>query len=49
MGIDADIRIVGETEVHDGAEDAMSLRIAGDTMDDMIRKSIIYPLTIVYL
>ena len=41
MGIDADVWIVGETEVHDGAENVMSLRITGDTMDNMIGQGVV--------
>ena len=36
VGVNANIRIVGETELHDVAEDAMSVWIAGNSMNDMI-------------
>ena len=49
MGIDADVCIMREAEIHDIGEDAMNVRVAGYTMDDMIGKSIIYPLAIIYL
>ncbi len=47
MGIDADVGVVGEAEVHNAGEDAMSLRVTGYSMDYMIRLDIIYPLTFV--
>ena len=49
MGIDADVCIMREAEVHDRAKDAVDVRIAGNTMDDMIRLSIIQPFAVVYL
>ena len=49
MGVYADIRIMCEAEIHDAAEDAVSIGVAGNTMDYMIRLNIIYPLTFVDL
>lgn len=49
MCVNSDICIMGEAEVHDIVEDAMHIRAAGNTMNDMIRLHIIQPLTIVYL
>ena len=36
VGIDADVCIMRKAKIHDFFEYTMSLRIAGDTMDDMI-------------
>ena len=36
MGINADVWIMGETEVNDTAKDTMSIGITGDAVDDMI-------------
>ena len=36
MGVYADVRVAGETELHDAAEDAVSIGVAGHAMDDMI-------------
>jgi hypothetical protein len=47
MGVYADIRIMREAEIHDAAEDAVSLRVAGYSMDYMIRLCVIKPLTII--
>lgn len=49
MGINADVCIVGEAEVHDIAEDAVNVRVAGNTMYNMIGLYVIQPLTVVYL
>ena len=49
MGIDADVCIMRETEVHDIAKDTMYIWVAGYTMNDMIGLYVIQPLTIVYL
>jgi len=49
MGVDADVCIMREAEVHDAAEDSVNIRIAGYTMYDMIGKGIVCPLTIIYL
>ena len=48
MGVDADVCIMREAEVHDVAEDAVNVRVAGDTMNDMIGLYVIQPLTIAY-
>ena len=49
MGIYADVRIMREAEFHDAAKNTVSLRVAGNAMDDMIRLRIIYPLTFIDL
>ena len=49
MGIYADVCIMRETEVHDVTEDAVNVRIAGNTVNDMIGLCVIQPLTIVYV
>ena len=49
MGIDADVCITLETEVHDVAEDVVNIRVAGNAMYDMIGLYVIQPLTILYL
>ena len=36
VGIDTDVCIMRETEVHDRTENAVNVRIAGNTMDDMM-------------
>lgn len=36
VGVNANIRIVGEAELHDVAEDATSVWIAGNSTNDMI-------------
>ena len=48
MGVDADVCIMREAEVHDVAEDAVNVRVAGDTMNDMIGLYVIQPFTIAY-
>ena len=48
MGVDPDVCIMREAEVHDVAEDAVNVRVAGDTMNDMIGLYVIQPLTIAY-
>ena len=49
VGIDADVCIMGEAEVHDVAEDAVNIRVAGNAMYDMIGFYVIQPFAIVYL
>ena len=49
MGIDTNVCIMRETEVHDIAKDAMNIWITGYTMNDMIGQGIVCPLTIGYL
>ena len=49
VGVDADVCISREAEVHDVAEDAVDIRITGNAMDDVIRLDVIQPFTIVYL
>ena len=49
MRVDADIPVVTEAEVDDGAEDAMRLGDACNTVDDMIRLLIVEPLPTLYL
>jgi hypothetical protein len=36
MRVNADVRVVQETESHDVAENAMHIRITGNTVDDVI-------------
>ena len=36
VGIYADVLVVGETELHDAAKDAVSIGVAGNAMDYMI-------------
>ena len=36
VSVDADVRIVREAEVHDVAEDTVSIWVAGNAMDDVI-------------
>ena len=47
VGVNANIRFMGEAVIHYIAEDTMYVRIAGDTMNHMIRLRVIQPLTIV--
>jgi hypothetical protein len=49
MGVYTDIAILGKTEVHDALEDAASFWNAGNTMNNMVGKVIVYPLAIIYL
>ena len=39
VGVDTDICITREAEIHDVAEDAVNIRIAGNAMDDVIGQS----------
>lgn len=41
MGIDADVCITRETEIHDVAENAVNVRITGNTMDNVIGLDVI--------
>ena len=36
MGVNADVALMGKTEVHDAFEDTMSIREAGNAVNDMI-------------
>jgi hypothetical protein len=36
MGVDTDISIARETEIHDGTEDAMYIRITGNAVDNVV-------------
>ena len=47
VGVDADVRIMRETEVHDATEYTVSIGITGNPMDYMIRLFIIKPLTFI--
>ena len=47
MGVNADVGILGETEVHDVAEYSVSIGITGYPMDYMIRMFIIKPVSFV--
>ena len=47
MGIDTDIRFVGETEVHDTAKYTANLWKAGNPVNDMIRLRVVQPFTLV--
>ena len=49
VGIYADVLVVGETELHDAAKDAVSIGVAGNAMDYMIWLRVIYPLTFIDL
>ena len=49
MGIYSYISVSTEAEVHDITENSMLVRIAGNTMDDVIRLLDIKPTTIEYL
>ena len=49
MGIDSDVYIMRETEVHDIAKDAVNIWITGYTMNDMVGQGVVCPLTIIYL
>ena len=49
VSIDADIGFTSKAEIHNAAENAVSIRKACNTMDDMIKFYVIQPLTIVYL
>lgn len=47
VGIDADVAVVGEGELHDGMEDAVRFREAGDAVDDMVGQGVVDPLSVV--
>ena len=49
MGVNANVWIMGEAEVHDAAEYIVNFWITGNTMDYMIRMFIIKPLSFVDL
>ena len=36
MGVNADVALMGKTEIHDASEDAVCVREAGNTVNDMI-------------
>ena len=48
MGINTNVWVVPETVFHDTHEYTMSIGITGNTMDYMIRLSIVQPLTYIY-
>ena len=41
MGIDSDVCIMGKAEVHDVTKDTMNIRIAGNTMNDMVGQGVV--------
>ncbi len=47
VSVYADIRVIRKAEIHDATEDAVSIWITGNAMDDMIRLRIIYPLAFI--
>lgn len=47
MGVNADVGVVGETEVHDAAEYPVGLRITGYTVDYMVRPHVIKPFALI--
>ena len=47
MGVYADVGVVGETVVHDTAEDVVNMRITGNTVNHMIGLCVINPFAIV--
>ena len=47
MGVYADVLVVGETELHDAAKDAVSIGVAGNAMDYMIWLRVIKSLTFI--
>ena len=47
MGVNANVRVMGETEVHDTAEYTMSIWVTGYAVDYMIRAFIIKPLAVI--
>ena len=49
MRINPDVCIMSEAEVYHVAEDMMSVWIAGNTVDNMIRQFIVQPFAIKYL
>ena len=49
MSINPDVCIMGKAEVYHIAEDMMSIWIAGNTVDYMIRQLIVQPFAIIYL
>ena len=49
MSVNPNVWIMGETVVHDATEYSMSIGIAGNPMDNMIRTFIIKPLTFIKL
>ena len=49
VSIDADVGFTGKAEFHNALEDAMCIRQAGYTMDDMIGLLVIQPIAIIDL
>ena len=47
VGVDTDVAVAGEGELHDGVEDAVCFRHAGDAVDDMVGQGVVEPLTVV--
>ena len=46
MGVYADVGVLGETVVHDAAEDVVNMRITGNTVNHMIGLCVINPFAI---
>ena len=47
VGVDTDVAVAGEGELHDAAEGAVRFRHAGDAVDDMVGQGIVEPLAVV--
>ena len=47
VSIDADVRLLLETPVHQGGEDSMRIRRAGYAVNDMVGRSVIQPSAII--
>ena len=47
MRVDTDVFVMGETEVHDGVEYTMDMRVAGNAMNHMIWLRVFYPLAFI--
>ena len=49
MGVYANVYVMRETEIHDAAEYAVNIRIAGNPMDYMVRLAVIKPFPVIYM
>ena len=47
VGVDADVAVAGEGELHNGVEDAVCFREAGDAVDDVVGLGVAEPLAVV--
>ena len=47
VGVDADVAVAGEGELHNGMEDAVRFREAGDAVDDVVGLAVVEPLPVV--